>query len=103
MDAIIAALDALFADPEIAEDALWKPGGAEPGIPVRVIRREPEASPSSAIAGCSWQVSLSIRKAEAPTLAEGDVIVVEERSFPVLAKPRVDALGIIYACEAAEL
>jgi hypothetical protein len=101
MDAITAALDALFADPAIAENAIWKPGGAEPGIPIRVIRRAPD---SFGEFGQSRAVMASmlfvIRKVEAPSLAEGDIIIAEERSLPVLAEPQCDALGMVVTCEA---
>ena len=43
MNAFAAATDALFADPNLGETALWQAGGIGPGVPVRVIRRRPDA------------------------------------------------------------
>lgn len=37
-----AAIDALFADPNLASNALYRAGGGDPGIPVRVILRRPD-------------------------------------------------------------
>ena len=34
-----SAIDALFADPNIGEDALWKAGGVDAGVAVRIIRK----------------------------------------------------------------
>ena len=39
MDAFRAALDTLFADPNLGETALWQAGGVGPGVSVRLIRR----------------------------------------------------------------
>jgi hypothetical protein len=37
IDAFASAIDALFADPNLGEDALWKAG-----VTVRIIRKSPE-------------------------------------------------------------
>lgn len=36
-------IDAIFADPHIARDAVWRVGGGTEGVPVRVIEKSPEA------------------------------------------------------------
>ncbi|WP_420848242.1 head-tail joining protein [Prosthecomicrobium hirschii] len=35
-------MDALFADPNIGEDALWKAGGVGAGVAVRIIGKSPD-------------------------------------------------------------
>ncbi len=42
MDAFSSAIDDLFADPNIARDALYRVGGAGDGVVVRVIARRPD-------------------------------------------------------------
>jgi hypothetical protein len=42
MTVFVAAMDTLFADPNLARDALYKAGGADPGIAVRLIARRPD-------------------------------------------------------------
>jgi hypothetical protein len=42
MNAFAAAIDALFADPNLAVDALYRADGADPSIPVMVIVRRPD-------------------------------------------------------------
>jgi hypothetical protein len=37
MDAFAAAIDSIFADPNIARNALWRTGGTGDGVAVRVI------------------------------------------------------------------
>ena len=41
--AFAAALDAIFRDANIAEDALWRAGGLGSGQAVRIVRKSPEA------------------------------------------------------------
>ena len=42
MSAFTSAVDMLFADPNIGEDALWKAGGIGAGVAVRIIRKSPD-------------------------------------------------------------
>ena len=50
MSAFAAAVDALFADPNLARDATYEPADGDP-FPVRVIARRADASPTSATRG----------------------------------------------------
>jgi hypothetical protein len=43
MDAFAMATDAIFEDPHLAVDAIWRVGGGADGVSVRVIRKSPEA------------------------------------------------------------
>ncbi len=42
MGVFAAIIDALFADSNIAIDAVYRAGGADPGVPVRVVARRPD-------------------------------------------------------------
>ena len=43
MNAFTIMVDAQFEDPNLGLDAIWRAGGAETGLPVRIRRRSPEA------------------------------------------------------------
>ena len=42
MSAFADAVDALFADPNLGLDAIYRPGGANPGTMIRAIVRQPD-------------------------------------------------------------
>ncbi|MFZ5792107.1 MAG: head-tail joining protein [Pseudomonadota bacterium] len=102
MDALTAALEVIFADPNLGEDALWRPGGLG-GTQVRVIRRQPsgmaEFGSSRAIMPA---VLIEVRRAEAPDIAEGDLLDIGSQTFRVIAAPSRNSLGLVLTCEAAE-
>jgi hypothetical protein len=104
MSAFASAVDALFADPNIAEDALWKAGGVGDSVPVRVIRKSPdrvaEFGESRAVLP---SIVIDIRRAQAATIAEGDLIVIGAETFKIIGEPMGDALELVAACEAAKV
>lgn len=104
IDAFASAIDALFADPNIGEDALWKAGGVGAGVAVRIIRKSPdrmaEFGDSRAVLPT---VSIDIRRSQAATITEGDLIVIGAEAFKIIGEPMGDALGIVWACEAVRV
>ena len=104
MDAFTSAIDALFADPNIGEDALWKVGGVGPGVAVRIIRKSPdrmaEFGESRAVLPT---VGIDIRRSQAATITEGDLIMIGAETFKIVGEPMGDALGLVSACEAVKL
>jgi hypothetical protein len=100
-DVFSAALDDLFADPNLARDALWRAGGADPAVPMRVIVRRPdrigEFGETRIVAGSTV---FEIRIAEAPTLAEGDTIEVDGELHVVQGEPMRDAVCLVWTAEA---
>lgn len=103
MNALKAALDAIFSDPNIGEEAVWRPGGLA-GTPVRVVRRQPaglaEFGSSRAVMPA---VLIEVRRSEAPDIGEGDLIEVGPQTFRIIASPLSDPLGLVITCEAAEV
>lgn len=103
MVAFKAALDTIFADPNLGEDAVWRAGGVGE-IPIRVIRRQPigiaEFGSSRAILPA---VLIEVRRSEAPDIAEGDLVEIGTQTFRVIAPPTMDSLGLMMICEAAEI
>ena len=102
MDAFAAATDALFADPNIARDALWRAGGAGDGVVVRVITKRPDQvvgfGDSRAILPT---MLIDVRRSEVPSAAAGDTVEIEGDTFEIIATPVADSLGLVWTCEAA--
>ncbi len=103
MDAFGDALGAIFADPNIGEDAVWRSGGLG-GMAIRVVRRQPSGvadfGSSRAIMPA---VLIEFSRSEAPDVAEGDLIDIGTQTFRVIAPPLADSLGLVVTCEAAEV
>ena len=93
MDAFASAIDTLFADPNIGEDALWKAGGIGAGVAVRIIRKSPdrmaEFGESRAVLPT---VGLDIRCSQATTITKGDLILIGAETFTIIGEPMSDAL-----------
>ena len=104
MEAFASAIDALFADPNIGEDALWKAAGVGAGVAVRIIRKSPdriaEFGESRAMLPT---VGLDIRRSQSATITEGDLIVIGAETFRIIGEPMGDALGLVSACEAVKV
>jgi hypothetical protein len=104
MSAFTSAIDALFADPNLGEDALWKAGGVGAGVAVRIIRKSPDRMAEFGDSRAVFPtVGIDIRRSEAATITEGDLIVVGSETFKIIGEPMGDALGLVSACEAAKL
>lgn len=100
--AFAAAIDAIFRDRNVAEDALWRAGGAGAGIAVRVIRKSPDevvgfASSRAVMA----TVLIDVRAAEVPSPASGDTVEVAGDLFDIIGTPVRDSLGLVWTCEAS--
>ena len=110
MDAFTSAIDVLFADPNIGEDALWKEGGVGQGLPerndvaVRIIHKSPdrmaEVGESRAVLPT---VGIDIRRSQAATITEGDLIEIGAETYRIIGEPMGDALGLVSACEAVKV
>ena len=104
IDAFASGIDALFADLNIGEDALWKAGGVGVGVAVRIIRTSPDQvvdfGQSRAVLPT---VGIDIRRSQAEMITEGDLIVIGAETFKIIGEPMGDALGLVLVCEAVEM
>lgn len=104
MSAFTSAIDALFADPNIGEDALWKAGGVGAGVAVRIIRKSPdrmaEFGESRAVLST---IGIDIRRSQAATITEGDLILIGAETYRIIGEPMGDALGLVLGIEGAIL
>lgn len=97
------AVDAIFTDPNVGEDAVWRPAGLAE-ISIRVVRKQPsgiaEFGSSRAVLPA---ILIEVRRSEAPDVAEGDLIEIGQQTFGVIAPPLADSFGLVLTCEASEV
>lgn len=102
MDAFAVATDALFADPNIATDAIWRAGGAGTGTAVRVVARRPDQvigfGDSRAVLPT---LLVDVRRSEVAEPASGDTVEIDGDLFEVIAAPILDSVRLMWTCEAA--
>ena len=100
MSIFAAAIDVLFADPHLARDALYRPGGAGDGIPVRVMRRQPdriEGFSETRIASSTTMLDVRVSEVAAPEA--GDTLELDGRTVVVQGTPILDAEGLVYTVD----
>ena len=97
MNAFATAMDRIFADANMAVDALWFAGGTGPGVAVRVIRKSPdEVTPFGAGRILSETTLLDARVADMPTPAPGDLIRIGTEAFILQGEPKLDRERLIW-------
>ena len=97
-------IDAVFADPNICEDALWKAGGGGAGVAVRIIRKSPDRMAEFGDRRAVLPtVGIDIRRSQEATITEGDLILIGAETYRIIGEPLGDALGLVSACEAVKL
>ena len=97
MNAFATAMNMIFADPNLAVDALWFAGGAGPGVAVRVIRKSPdEITPFGAGRILSETTLLDARIADLPTPASGDLIRIGLEDLFLQGEPKLDRERLIW-------
>ena len=92
-----AALLTLFADPNLAEDALWRPGGMGAGQAIRVIRVQPQ--PVVDIGGAKLVQDgtvFDVLAAITSAIAERDTIEANGQLYRVQAPPMSTTDGRVY-------
>jgi hypothetical protein len=100
MDTFAAAIDDLFADLNVARDAVWRPGGTGDGVPVRAIARRPdrEVEFGDVVVHAATAV-FEVRVSEVPTPAEGDTITLGGETFVVQGEPARDAERLVWTLD----
>ena len=100
MPIFAAAVDDLFANPDIARDAVWRPGGAGDGIAVRAIIRRPDREAEFGdIAVHTATAVFEVRVSEVPNPAEGDTITLDGETFVVQGEPVRDAEQLVWTLD----
>lgn len=110
MSTFALAVDAMFDDPNMAEDAIWRAGGATEGLPVRIRYRSPEAIVG--LGGNQFDLVatlIEVRLSEIAEPARGDQVDVLDddgavrETFEVTGLSRIDARELVRTCEVASL
>ena len=97
MNAFATAMNVIFADANMAVDALWFAGGTGPGVTIRVIRKSPdEVTPFGAGRILSETTMLDARILDMPTPAQGDLIRIGAEDFLVQGEPKADRERLIW-------
>jgi hypothetical protein len=99
MTAFAAAVNAIFADRNMAADATWTPqGGAT--VPVRVIRKAPdELSTFGAARILADTTIIDVRVSEMPNPKPGDTIIIGLDTFTVQGEPKRDRERLIWTLD----
>jgi hypothetical protein len=100
-DAFATAIDALFADANLGRDAVFRAGGAEPGIPVRVILRRPDRIGEFGETRIVTETLLiDARVGDVAAPAEGDMVEVDGTVYVIQGEPIRDAERLVWTIEA---
>lgn len=100
MNAFATAMNVIFADPNMAVAAFWRPGGLLPEVAVRVIRKSPdEITPFGAGRILSETTQLDARIADMPTPAPGDVIVIGDDELVIQGEPQLDRERLVWTLD----
>jgi hypothetical protein len=100
MNAFSAAIDALFLDANLAADALWLASGVAPGVPVRVMRQQPDDLQEFGQARISQPtLVLDVRVSEVATPQTGDLIHIGTERFMVQGVPQRDRERLIWTID----
>jgi hypothetical protein len=96
MSAFATAVDLLFADPNLAAEAIWQPADGEP-FPVRVIaRRADEVIGFGEAQLWSEAAKFDVRVAEVPSPHPGDRLLVGAETYLVQGEPVRDRERLIW-------
>jgi hypothetical protein len=101
MTIVAAAIDALFADRHLALDAVYRAGGADPGVPVRAIVRQPDrvgAFGETRIVAATVVIDVRVSEVAAP--AEADTIDADGTVYVIQGEPTRDAERLVWTIEA---
>ncbi len=103
MSLFAEAIDDLFADPELARDAVWRAGGVGDGVTVRaVVRLADRVTEFGAARIASGTALVEVRTAEVAAPAEGDAITVAGRTLVVQGEPLADAERLVWKLDCRE-
>ncbi|MDO5757307.1 MAG: hypothetical protein Q4P24_07300 [Rhodobacterales bacterium] len=100
MNAFSAAVTRIFADPHMAVDVAWLPGGTSLGSPVRAIRQAPDDLTSYGGARIwSETVRIDVMVAEVAEPAPGDRVVIDGETFEIQGEPIRDREWLVWTLD----
>lgn len=97
MTAFSAAVDVIFADPNMATDGVWYPFGSTPGIPVRVIVRAPDETADFGAARVQQPTTVvDVRVSEVAKPEAHDRLMIGDDVFAVYGAPKRDLRRLVW-------
>lgn len=102
MSVFSAAIDAIFADANMAADATWTARSGLSSLTCRVILKSPDAIEGFAQAQILSDTTLiDVRVSEIAAPAPGDRFAIGAETFVVMGKPSRDRERLVWTVEAA--
>lgn len=103
MSAFATATAALFRDPNLAQGAVWRSGGAGVPVAVRVMLRRPDAVTGFGEGRfVTDSVMIDVECAALGALAHGDTFEIAGVTYEIRGEPLRDALRHVWKAEARE-
>ena len=99
MNAVAMALDALFADGNIARDAVYVAEGGAPQLVRVVTRRADDVSSFGDARLWSETTRVDLRVAEVPTPRPGDRIEIDGDAFLIQGEPARDRERLVWTVD----
>ena len=99
MSVFAAAIDNLFADPNIARDATWIADGGTPVLVRVVTRRADEVTGFGDARLWSETTRIDLRVAEVPAPRPGDRVEIEGEAFLIQGEPMRDRERLIWTVD----
>lgn len=102
MTAFSAAIDAIFADPNMAADAVWR-GCRAPhvAVPCRVILTRPDLQQTYGDARITSDTTmLDVRVSEVAAPSAGDTVTIAGEVLVIQGEPARDRERLAWKCEA---
>lgn len=104
MSPFSAAIDAIFADPNMAAEVLWLPLGVAPGQPVRVVTRSPDTIREFGAAQLSQPgMTLDVRVSEVAEMTTQDRFVIDGVYYQVQGRPQRDRERLTWSVDLREV
>ena len=100
MSAFSAAIDAIFADPNMAADAVWLPQGFTPGTACRIIRRSPDDLSDFGQARIRSETTrIDVRVSQITDPRKGDEVEIGAERFKVQGEPMRDRERLVWSID----
>jgi len=99
MDAVALALDALFADGNVAREAVYTPEGGTPALVRVVTRRADEMTGFGDARLWSETTRVDLRVAEVPQPRPGDRIEIDGEAFLIQGEPVRDRERLVWTVD----
>ncbi|WP_323775947.1 head-tail joining protein [Leisingera sp.] len=92
-----AAINAIFADPNMSVSAEYRVGGSDPAVTVRVIKSSPDvATDWNRASFVQASIIFDVRKSEVPTPEVGDTFTIGGEVFAIREEPQRDTEGLCW-------